>query len=273
MCPRREPRSSYVFGSRQGLTLVELLLAVTILSLIAGALGVLARTVSVSSQYCDSVSTSIQHGRVALDRISRTIESAHANENFPGAIVVSETIAGVRHPNALIAWRPQNAAVDGTGLPRFNELVVYALNPAAPNELFEFTAPTDTRTVPAVSNTATWQSEIAAFKTNSTTKKTLLTDRLRVSSTAGEPEKRGAVRFEVERRPSPTEWADYRASTLAWDAVSWPQGIYGSQAGLSQTWVRTELQMVPFASSRIVTSSESILPLLGSGAIYFELHQ
>jgi hypothetical protein len=96
---------------------------------------------------------------------------------------------------------------------------------------------------------------------------------LRVSTSAGDSEKRGIVRFEVERRPTAAEWANYRAGTLAWDAISWPQGIYGSQTGLSQTWVRMELQMVPFASSRIVTPSESVLPLFGSGAVYYELHQ
>jgi hypothetical protein len=31
--------------------------------------------------------------------------------------------------------------------------------------------------------------------------------------------------------------------------------------------------MVPFASSRIVSTSESVLPLFGSGAVYFELQR
>src|SRR5687768_7516428 len=68
---------------RAALTLVELLLAISILSLMAGAVGVLARTVSVSTQYSENATTSLQHGRVTLERISRTIIAAHANENFP----------------------------------------------------------------------------------------------------------------------------------------------------------------------------------------------
>src|SRR5205085_12493886 len=130
-----------------------------------------------------------------------------ANENLPGAIVVPETVAGLRQPNTLVVWRPQNAAADPDGLPKFNELVIYSLSPTARNELCEFTAPTDTRTVPAISNLAGWQSEITALKAASSTKKTLLTDRLRVSTSAGDAEKRGVVRFEVERRPTATEWA------------------------------------------------------------------
>jgi prepilin-type N-terminal cleavage/methylation domain-containing protein len=275
MCQASEPVAT---GSRaanrsSGLTLVELLLAVAILSLIAGALGALARTVSVGSQYSANVATSVQHARVTLERIARTVESACANESFPGAIVVTESVAGLRHPNTLVVWRPQSAAADRAGLPRFNELVIYSASNSARNELYEFTAPSDTRTAPAIANTAAWQSEIAALKVAADTKKTLLTDRLRVSSSAGEPEKRGTIRFEAERRPTASEWAAYRAGTTAWDELPWPQGIYGAQAGMSQTWVRIELQMVPFASSRIVSTSESVLPLFGSGAVYFELQR
>ena len=256
---------------RSALTLVELLLAVAILSLIAGALGALARTVSIGSQYSSNASTSVQHARVTLERISRTIESATANENFPGAIVVAETVGGLRHPNSLVVWRPPSAPADSAGLPRFNELVIYSASTSAANELCEFTAPGDTRIVPAITDTAAWKSEIAALKGAAGTKKTLLTDRIRVSSSGGEAEKRGAIRFEVARRPTLTELAGYRAGTTAWDELPWPQGIYGAQAGMSQTWVRIELQLVPFASSRIVSSSENVFPFFGSGAIYFEL--
>jgi hypothetical protein len=125
--------------------------------------------------------------------------------------------------------------------------------------------------VPAITDTAAWKSEIAALKGAAGTKKTLLTDRIRVSSSGGEAEKRGVIRFEVARRPTLTELAGYRAGTTAWDELPWPQGIYGAQAGMSQTWVRIELQLVPFASSRIVSSSENVFPFFGSGAIYFEL--
>ena len=105
-----------------------------------------------------------QHARVALDRITRTIYGATANEQFPGCIVVAETINGWRYPDTLVIWRPNGAAANPNGLPRYCELVIYCPHPNNPNQLVEITAPTDTRTVPAVTDTSSWQSEIAAIK-------------------------------------------------------------------------------------------------------------
>jgi hypothetical protein len=272
----RHGRATHGIGWRQervALTLVELLLAISILSLMAGAVGVLARTVSVSTQYSENATTSLQHGRVTLERISRTIAAAHANENFPGAIVVPETVSGVRHPHTVVVWKPSGTPASPEGLPRFSELVVFAPSLTAPNELREFTFPTDTRTAPPITSAASWQTELAALKAAAATKKVLLTDRMRVSTASGETEKRGAVRFEVQYRPSRAEWANFRSGALAWNDITWPQDLFGSQTGLAQTWIRIELQLVPFASSRVVTSSETLMPLFGSGAVNFELKQ
>ena len=56
---------------------------------------------------------------------------------------------------------------------------------------------------------------------------------------------RGAARFETRLRPSDTDWANYKAGSVTWMNLPWVQGIYGSQAGLRQVWVRMELQFVP----------------------------
>src|SRR6476620_8843460 len=78
--PRRVER-------RRGLTLAELLVATTIMLLIATAVATLASTVQTTNTFCQGYTVSAQHARVALSRIQHTVESATASEQFPGFIV------------------------------------------------------------------------------------------------------------------------------------------------------------------------------------------
>ena len=75
---------------RRGLTLAELLVAATIMLLIAAAMGTLASTVKSTNEYCQGYTLSAQHARVALSRIERTVMGAYGNEQFPGCLIVAE---------------------------------------------------------------------------------------------------------------------------------------------------------------------------------------
>ncbi len=172
----------------KGLTFVELLIAMALMALIVGTLSGLAWTSQQGFQYSEGYGTATQHARVVLDRISRTIYGATANEQFPGCLVVAETVNGWRYPDTLVVWRPSGAAASPSGLPLYRELVIYCPKPNNPNQLVEITAPNDARTVPAITDTSTWLSEIAAIKTNAQSKIVNLTGLLRcspISSAAG----------------------------------------------------------------------------------------
>jgi len=269
---RSTSRRLTVMQSARGLTLVEVLIAMSIMTLIAGTLGTLARAVQMSSEYTEGHAAATQHARVSIERIARAINQATASESFPGTAVFAETVSGFRFPDTLVVWRPSGTPANPTGRPLFSELVVFCPDPADLSLLLKITATTETRTVPALTSSATWTTELTALKNSATAKKVLLSDLVRVSSTSSGGSQRGNLRFESRLRPSATEWAGYRGGTTAWEDLSWVQGIYGSQTGLAQNWVRIELQMVPGSAASNV-SDQQVLPFFGSGAVYYQLQK
>jgi hypothetical protein len=215
-----------------------------------------------------------QHARVALERIAAAVTGSFANESFPGGVVFADTAASYDYPDTLVVWRPSAAPADPAGLPRFSEIVVFCPNPAAPGELVEITSPTDTRNVPPTTDAAAWATELANLKTGTSSNKVLLTDLVRTATpSAGPATPRGAVRFAVELRPSAAAWASFRAGTLPFANVPWVQTIYGSQTGLRQTWVATELQLRPGYGVAAGASELVAIPFFGSAASYWNQSQ
>ncbi len=270
MCPSSKSRRR---GSPAGLTLIEMLIATAILAMMVAALGALTQAVKVSSEYTLGRTMATQHGRVALSRITAAVSTCYANETFPGAVVFAGVNGSYDYPDTLVVWRPTTATpANASGLPLFNELVVFCPNPNTPNELLEIKAPTDSRTVPALTNAATWNSELTNLKTGSTSQKVLLTDLVRTAVPTGGSSPRAAVRFYVNLRPSSSQWASFRAGSVAFKDVPWVQSVYGTQTGLRQTWLSSELQLVPPSTdARVATAAP--LPFFGSAARYWNLSQ
>jgi len=259
-----------------GMTLLELLFAMTILAMVVGTLAGLAHTAEQSFEYCEGYGIATQHAQVALDRITRTIYGAAANEQFPGCIVVAETINSWRYSDTLVVWHPSGVAANPSGLPQYCELVIYCPRPNYPNQLVEITAPGDTRTVPAVTDTATWLSQIAAIKTNSQSKIVTLTSLLRscpIASTNGSA-LRGAVRFETRLRPSQDDWNNFKNNSVNWKDLPWVQGFYGWQMGQRQVWVRMEMQLIPQAPNGSANAANQVpVPFFGSASVYYQMHR
>lgn len=259
--------------TRRGLTLIELLISVSIMSLTTLSLGMLARAVQISSAYNEGNGAAAQHAQVTLERIEKAVTKATANEIFPGAVVFAESVSGNRFPDTLVVWKPDTGTVaaDAMGLPRFCELVVFCPNPNLPSQLLEITSRSDTRTIPALSNTSQWTTELSTLKTGNASRKIILTDLLRTASLNSGSTQRSCVRFEVALRPTAEEITAYRNGTTAWDAILWPQGWYGSTTGLRQTWVRSELQLLPNSISGGIAASDQAIPFFGSAALYYEI--
>lgn len=255
------------------MTLLELLIAMSIMVIVVGTLGALSKGVQDGFQYTEGRGLATQHARVVLGRIAQTVREATANEQFPGVIVLSETVGAWRFPDTLVVWHPDGDPADADGLPRYNELIIYCPNLSAPNQLVEITVPTDTRTVPPVENPAQWATEIEAIKRASSSRVIVLTELMRTGSAADSMATswRGAVRFETRLRPSQNEWGEYQKNNLGWDELSWVQGIYGSQTGLQQVWLRTELQLT--AGGMANAAGGQYVPFLGSAALYYEMHK
>jgi len=266
---------------RRGITLIELLIASTIMTLLVGTLGVMASAVFRSNEYCHSYGLAAQHARVALDRISRTVNDAVGNESHPGVIVLEETVASFTFPETLVVWNPTGEPVNRDAGPRVNELVIFAPNPSAPNELLEITDPTNTSTLPAYADTAAWKTAIDALRSSNTAKRVLLTDLLRVSrvsqaAASNSAARRGCVRFVMRVRPSLSDWATYSAAadeSAAWAALPWAQSIHGTKTGTRQTWLRFELQLMPGTVAANPADSLTAAPFFGSAALYYQLRR
>jgi prepilin-type N-terminal cleavage/methylation domain-containing protein len=266
------------FHSRRqsGLTLLELMIAMTILTFIVGTMAALAHTAEQEFEYSEGYGAAAQHARVALDRITRAIYGATANEQFPGCLVLTDTVNGYTYPDTLVVWRPSGTAAAPAGLPLYCELVIYCPHPSNPNLLVEITAPSDMRTVPAASDTTTWINQIGAVKTSAQSKIVTLSNLMRACpiSTSTGAAVRGAVRFAMRLRPSQDDWTNFKNNSTAWKNLPWVQGCYGWQTGMRQVWVRMELQIMPQAPNGAASAANLVaVPFFGSASFYYQLHR
>lgn len=296
--PRTSPRQpSFCHASRRqrrrGLSLTELLVASTVLTLIAGSMGTLALTVQTASDHCQSQNTAAQHARVAGSRIQAAVAGATASEAFPGCAVFSESVGSYTFPDTLVVWRPATVAVDPQGLPRVSELVVYCPDPVAPNRLLEIRKANDASMVPALSNAAAWQTLLASLKTGSGATRTALSQLLRTASTSSTnvssgtssggtsssgtssgsgTNLRGCVRFNLLMAPNSSEWANYRAGTVAWGDLAWPLNLYGSQTGMRRVACQWEIQFDGSSAAVNPTALPSV-PSFGSATVSYLLNR
>ena len=275
-------------GRRSGMTLLELLIAMSIMAMVMGALGALAKGVQEGFRYTEGHGLATQHARVVLERIGRTVREATANEKFPGVIVVATNVSSWRFPDTLAVWRPVDPdgnridPAEPDGLPRYNELVIFCPHPDEPGRLVEIVG---TQDIPLSDDKGNWAAQIEAIKSAGIDQAVTLTELIRtgrVTDAAALPKWRGAIRFERRLRPSREDWVSYQAvlalpeatkeeKETAWEKLSWVQGIYGSQTGLRQVWLRTEIQLTP--SERANAGGDRPIPFLGSAALYYEMHK
>jgi hypothetical protein len=125
--------------------------------------------------------------------------------------------------------------------------------------------------VPALSNTASWATEIAAIKQSTKDTQVALTDLMQTCSTSasGSGSLGGAVRFVTRLLPSAASYAQYQAGQVTWQSLPWVQGTYGAQMGLRQSWLRVEVQITPAADVLGANPAElQAVPYFASVAVY-----
>lgn len=259
------------FPNRRGLTLIELMIATSIMTIMAGVLGGLALSVQMQSRHSQGHGEAVQHARVVLDRMQRAMHEAQTSPSFPGFHVVADTYGTYKLPDTIVIWKPQTTAVDPKGLPRWNEVVVYAPRPTSPNILLEIRNPSDSRVVPPLTDTTAWRNELITLKASNTTEVVELTPLLRTANiaTVGVPRLHAAIRFDTLTRPDDVQWAQYKSGTRSWENIDWVQSIYGTKTGLRQHWCRIELQLQPGVDADLDdTTGQSALTFFGSAAVY-----
>ena len=259
----------------QGMTLIELMLACSIMAMAAVAIASLGTAAESAAAYENAHGEIAQQARMIAARISRAVETSVGNENFPGFIVISTMVDGELYPDALVVWNPDTDAANPDAMPLKKELVVFMPHPVHPNTLVELTMPHDSGAVPAIGDTSAWQNLLHSAQTGAAGVKTVLTRQLRVRTTDGgplsqtyDPQQRGAVRFESRQSPSDDQLEAYKDGNLDWDQLTWPQNIYSSETGLRQSWVRFEIQLVPDNLPEAIA-----VPFFGSGAAYYDIER
>ena len=244
---RRAQIVSGTGANRRGLTIIELLFAILIMAMVAGALGALSNAVQLANEYGNGYGTATQHARVVMERIDRTINEAYGRSTWPGVWVTQDVDGQWSYPDTLVVWHPDGTPANPSGPPLLQELVIFCPDPAAPGDFVQLTVPGDTRTLP--SDAPGQKTLIDSLKTSSTANKVVLTNLLRIvavsSSTSATTTNRGAVRFVVNLTPSAANWTSYNSGSLAWNSLPWVLGIHSSTTGLRQVWVQTELQLNP----------------------------
>ena len=107
--------ASEQWHTRGGMTLLELVVAMTIMVMVVVALGGLTRTVQQGFEYSEGYGVATQHARVVLDRIAQNVCQATANDQFPGCIVVAETVNSYSLPGYAGALAAQRIAGQSDG--------------------------------------------------------------------------------------------------------------------------------------------------------------
>jgi len=222
-----------------GVTLVEMLAAIALSGLIIVGIVTFVQLAEDSFAIGRRSSEAIQIARSCFQQIEKTLDQAFANELFPGAIVVPQSVGGNTLPETLVVWCPSGGQPrNPDGLPYLDELVVFSVNNSRPSELRRYRFSTSGLTAPAPSQVTAWQALIDGLKTQSPGESEVLTDRLRTFVINGRV--CGAIRFRAELAPSDSEWSN---QSIAWNALSWPQGLFGPNRGVRRVSVHTEIQL------------------------------
>ncbi len=283
---------------RSGLTLLELLIGMSVMVMIMGALGGLASAVRSVAAYSEGRALATQHGRVAIERITRTVEEAVANERFPGFIVLDAQEGEWRFPDTLVVWHPEAGVLSAhperkpldhpERLPYHDELVVFCPHPDEPNRLIEIHSGRDVAIRGHFDALDVLRAEIQVFKASMKLDAEVLlggtggsvdypaytlTERMRtaVAGDSASSGTLGAVRFESLLRPGHNEWKN---SDIAWELLGWAQGMCGAKTAVRQARLRVELQLTAAdVEEPMGGSGPDVVAFFGSAALYYPMHK
>lgn len=261
---------------RRGFTLAELLIAMTITSMLSVVLGGIVMAVETAWQYSAGLEDATTQASAALERLRYMVSHAGVYRTSdgmtPGIAVVEHRVGTTRLPDVLVIWsggrhgglrsdRPHER------LPRIDELVFYTCRPGAPEQLVEITIPGNTNALDFRADN--FGDTVRQILASEGVQAVLLCDRIRTSAapTIGfdGPAAVGNVRFELIETPSDEDLNQVMPGGLEWYGLAWAQGIVGRDWGLRQITLRIELQVETRlnAPSGTATTTTSV-PFFGS---------
>jgi hypothetical protein len=249
------------------MTLIELTVAVAVMSLVVVVLGGIVTAVDTARRHVDGLHEAAALGRFAVGRIHDAVNRVGTyrvggGETVPGIAVVRES----DRPETLVLWtggRESSLAAHSplARLPKANELVIVTPDPAAPQRLVEIVVPTAPDDVDFRSGS--FATRVRQLIRSPNAEKVLLCDRVRVAEAGGVVA--AALRFEAEATPTQNAIDATTPGTAAWRGLPWVGGSSTNRAGLRQVALRIEIQVVTLGRPGETTGTTS-LPVFGSAA-------
>jgi hypothetical protein len=248
-----------------GMTLVELTVAMSVMSLVVVVLGGIITVVDASRRHIEGLHEATALGRFAVGRVHDAVNRTGTYRIGPGG-----TVAGIGvvwtdgRPETLVLWtggRDASLAEQSplSRRPRANELVIVTPDPIDPTRLVEIVVPNATDEVDFTAST--FATRVRQLIASPNAEKITLCDRMRVVQLPGTTV--AAVRFEGEETPTDGQLAGTAAGGAAWRDLPWAGGISTSTSGLRQVALRIEIQVISFGSAHVSAASPA-LPVFGS---------
>lgn len=285
MFRRRPDRCIPACRPGRGFTLAELLIAMTITSMLSVVLGGLVLAVETAWQYASGLEDATTQASAAVERIRYMVSHAgvYRTDERPttlGVAVIKRPAGTARIPDVLVVWSGgRNGGLRDRGvqerLPRIDELVFYTCDARAPQRLLEITIPGNAQSVDL--HDSDFANTARQLLASNNAQPVLLCDRIRPSALTAtgftDETSVGNVRFESVQTPSDNNLADPAPGSTEWYRLAWAQGIVGRDWGLRQMTLRIELQVEtrPSAPSGTATTTTAI-PFFGSATYRYAYH-
>jgi len=275
----RRTRQRPVGRVARGVTLIELLMALTITTTLSIVLGGLMLAVQAAREHTEGMEEATAQAQASLERVRYMV--AHAGvyqldgaETVLGLAVVGRAWSSSLLPSILVVWsggRGGGMAEAGvqSRLPEVDEIVMYSYDESAPSRFVEIIVPGDSTEIDF--KAADFDDTILSLISSASAEQLLLCDRLRRSTLSGSPPFSdpgvGNVSFGLEQLPDEASIAAVTPGTQAWNDLVWSQAIVSSDSGMRQATVRMEIQVEPYSFEAPSTDSIPIAaPFFGSAS-------
>ncbi len=276
------------FRVRIGMTLAELLISMTILSMMSVVLAGMSNAVNSAWSYTKGIEETDLQAQAALERIEYMVAQTGTYKltgqpTRSGMTVVTRPVGRSQLPDVLVLWtggRSGGMAANGvqSRLPTVGELLIYTWDPNNRANLIEVAFPGQTTSFNfAASDLSTQVTNLL----NATTAEIIpLCARLRVSSlsttstttsssiSSSTMQSVGNLRFTLSQNPTDTELASAAPQTTAWMQLNWPQGTFGNRSGMRQSTLQIELQVEPAGIAR-ASDTVTAIPFFGSASLRY----
>lgn len=265
-----------------GFTLVELLMAMTVSSILIMALAGIVTATQSAWSHSRGIEDSQAEITASFDRMKMMISQAgvyQVNGQPPqvGLAIVTRPWNYIDIPDTLVVWTGgRNGGIGQTGtlnrLPLMNELLIYTSDPVDTHRFVEIALPDDDTEIDF--NSSSFSNTIRTAIQSNEAEKALLSQRLAISQyiLSSKPWGKPVANlfFTMTRTPSDASLSAVSPGTSGWMNLAWPQGTVSASSGLRQVTINYEIQFETAEQTTLnEINSSTALPFFGSSSRFY----